>query len=160
MAYSTTFDAGNQSLKSQKQSFADVLQNKFSEKFRKFHIKTTVLESLFQACNFIKKRLQHRCFPVKFVKFTKTPFLQNNSSGCFWIATSSFPCNLIITKIMSAYKNDGLLHKEYYRSYVKVFERSHFSKINGYLAPYFSDFQIYFRRNHCKKNLLTKIREM
>ena len=39
-----------------------------------------MLESLFnkvtgfQASNFIKKRLQHRCFPVKLVKFLRTPF--------------------------------------------------------------------------------------
>ena len=26
------------------------------------------------ACNFIKKRLQHRCFPVKFANFLRTPF--------------------------------------------------------------------------------------
>ena len=40
-------------------------------------------ESLFnevaanQACNFTKIRLQHRCFPVKFVKFLRTPILKN-----------------------------------------------------------------------------------
>ena len=28
-------------------------------------------------CNFIKKRLYHRCFPVNFAKFLRTPFLQN-----------------------------------------------------------------------------------
>ena len=39
-----------------------------------------MLESLFnknaglKACNFIKKTLQHRCFPVKFAKFLKRPF--------------------------------------------------------------------------------------
>ena len=27
-----------------------------------------------QAFNFVKKRLQNRCFPVKFAKFLKTPF--------------------------------------------------------------------------------------
>ena len=27
-----------------------------------------------EACNFIKKRFQHGCFPVKFVKFLRTPF--------------------------------------------------------------------------------------
>ena len=27
-----------------------------------------------QGCNFIKKRLQHRCFPVKFAKYLRTPF--------------------------------------------------------------------------------------
>ena len=41
-----------------------------------------MLESLFnkvagQACNFIKKRLQHRCFPVKIVKLVRTPILKN-----------------------------------------------------------------------------------
>ena len=43
--------------------------------------KTSVLESFFnslfltaglQICNFIKKRLQNRCFPVKFTKFQNT----------------------------------------------------------------------------------------
>ena len=27
-----------------------------------------------QACNYIKKRLQHRCFSVKFAKFLRIPF--------------------------------------------------------------------------------------
>ena len=30
-----------------------------------------------RACNFIKKRLQHRCFPVKFAKFLRIPILKN-----------------------------------------------------------------------------------
>ena len=46
----------------QKQSLADVLQNSC------------------QACNFIEKRLQHRCFPMKFTKSLRTPFLQNTST--------------------------------------------------------------------------------
>ena len=47
-----------------------------------------MLESLFnkvaglKACNFIKNELQHKCFPVNFRKFLKTP-LQNTSGGCF-----------------------------------------------------------------------------
>ena len=43
----------------QKQSLADALQNRC------------------QVCNFIKKRLQHRCFLMKFMKSLRTPFLQN-----------------------------------------------------------------------------------
>ena len=39
--------------------------------------------------NFIKKRLQHSCFPVKFAKFLRTPFLQNTSSGCFCVIRST-----------------------------------------------------------------------
>ena len=32
-----------------------------------------------EAYNFIKKRHWHRCFPVNFAKFLRTPFLQNTS---------------------------------------------------------------------------------
>ena len=44
--------------------------------------KTLVLESLFdevaalQACNFIKKRLQHMCFAVNIATFLRTPILK------------------------------------------------------------------------------------
>ena len=31
----------------------------------------------------LKERLLHRCYPVNFAKFLRTPFLQNTSSGCF-----------------------------------------------------------------------------
>ena len=31
------------------------------------------------ACNFIKKEARHSCFPVNFVKFLRTPSLQNTS---------------------------------------------------------------------------------
>ena len=46
------------------------------------HRKTSVLESLFnkaaglQACNFTKKRLQHRSFSVSIAKFLRTPILK------------------------------------------------------------------------------------
>ena len=30
-----------------------------------------------EACNFIKKRLQHRCFPVNIAKFLRAPILKN-----------------------------------------------------------------------------------
>ena len=54
--------------------------------FRKMYRKTPVMESLFnkvailQACNFMKKRVQHRCFPVNITKFLWTPVLQKNFS--------------------------------------------------------------------------------
>ena len=41
----------------------------FLKIFCNFHRKMSVLESLF-----IKKRLQHRCFPMNFVKYLRTPF--------------------------------------------------------------------------------------
>ena len=33
----------------------------------------------------LKKRLCRRYFPVNFTKFLRTPFLQNTSSGLFWL---------------------------------------------------------------------------
>ena len=39
-----------------------------------------------EVCIFIKLRLQHRCyFPVKFVKFLKTPILKNICERLFYI---------------------------------------------------------------------------
>ena len=35
-----------------------------------------------KACNFIKKKLQHRCFPVSIAKFLRTVFVYNASGGC------------------------------------------------------------------------------
>ena len=51
-----------------------------SYKVRNIHRKTSVLESLFnkfiglQVCNFTKKRLQHKLFPVNIVNFKNTYF--------------------------------------------------------------------------------------
>ena len=48
-----------------------------------------MLESLFrnvsgrQTCNFLKKSLQHMCFPVNFSKFLRTFFYGTLSDGCF-----------------------------------------------------------------------------
>ena len=44
-----------------------------------------------EACNFIKKRLYHKCFPVNFAKFLRTSFLKNTSGrlllniGLIWV---------------------------------------------------------------------------
>ena len=54
-----------------------------SYKFRNIHRKTPVLESLvnkvagLKAYNFIKKRFQHRCFPVNIQKILRTTVLKN-----------------------------------------------------------------------------------
>ena len=63
------------------------------KKFHKFYRETPMLESLFnkaaslQAWIFIKKRLQHRCFPVSIAKFLRTPILEYVRQGLllyFW----------------------------------------------------------------------------
>ena len=47
---------------------------------------TEALQNRFQVYNFIKKRFQDKCFPMKLTKFLRTPFLQNTST---LVATSS-----------------------------------------------------------------------
>ena len=42
-----------------------------------------------QTCNFIKKRLQHRCFPMKLAKFLRTPILKNICKRLFLQKPSS-----------------------------------------------------------------------
>ena len=80
--------------KIQKHLFADVLQNKFSQKCCKFHMKASVLESLFikvtglKASNFIKQKLQHRCFLEiweisKNIFYYKTPLVGTSENLIF-----------------------------------------------------------------------------
>ena len=64
----------------QKQSLQMFFKIRVFKKFCKLHRKALVLESLFKktcklkACNFVEKRLQHSCFPVRFTKFLKASF--------------------------------------------------------------------------------------
>ena len=49
--------------------------------------KTSVLESLLikLVCSFIKKRLQHRCFPVKLADFFRTAFFPFFTESVQWL---------------------------------------------------------------------------
>ena len=74
-------DLTNHRLVEQKQQFADVLQNRCSKNFYNIHNKITGIGSLFnkaaglKTCNLIKKRLQHKFFPVNIAKILRTPLL-------------------------------------------------------------------------------------
>ena len=66
--------------RSSHQGYSGVLRN-----FAKF-VGNHLCQSLFfnkvaglRATTLLKKRLWHRCFPVNFTKFLRTPFLQNTS---------------------------------------------------------------------------------
>ena len=87
----------------------DVLRN--FEKFTGKHL----CQSLFfnkvvglRPATLLKKRLWHRCFPVNFAKFLRTPFLQNTSG---WLLLFLDPCcpnlklclNLILNLILSGH---------------------------------------------------------
>ena len=43
------------------------------------HLSLSLFLIKLQVCNFIKKRLQHKCFPVNIAEFSRTPTLKNIS---------------------------------------------------------------------------------
>ena len=51
------------------------------------------------ACNFIKRRLQHRCCPVNIAKFFRTVFLQNYSGGYFFKSENMYCCNIQVSNL-------------------------------------------------------------
>ena len=57
----------------------DVLRN-FAKFTGKHLCKSLFFNKVFNEVS-LKKRLWHRCFPVNFEKFLRTPFLQNTSGG-------------------------------------------------------------------------------
>ena len=60
---------------------SEAVVRKCSEKLRKNHRKTLVLESLF---NMRLQRLQREYFPVNSAKFLRTPICRTSWNGCFW----------------------------------------------------------------------------
>ena len=65
-------------------------QNRCSKKSRKIHVKTLLLETLFNKTAGLRpaillKRHFSTGVPVNFEKFPRTPFLQNTLGDCFLI---------------------------------------------------------------------------
>ena len=72
-------------------------------KFKGKHLKPATL---------LKKRLWHRCFPVNFAKFVRTPFLQKtygrplltvptSNKSCWFLLSVSYECSKIIEDLRS-----------------------------------------------------------
>ena len=89
-----------------------VLLKRCSLKVRKFHRDTSVLQSVcnklagLRAYNFVKKKLQHRCFLVKFGKYLRTPILKKQAVNNFFTnkPNSSFSLIITCTRIYSLIK--------------------------------------------------------
>ena len=99
-----------------------------------------MLESLFnkvevlKACNFIKRRHQHRCFPVNI----KNPFFsQNISGGCFQTLLNfqrNF-CNKYTWIFVDIFQFDGIsvISNDLFRStHVSAINKYHFIVKDGY----------------------------
>ena len=88
-------------------------------------LKIPVLE----ACNFIKNRLQHICFSVKFTKSLVHLFLPNTSDGCFW--------KYFINSFFIVYKNDEWCHCVVRVGYPALIS---FCCVCCFFFPFFLDF--------------------
>ena len=59
----------------------------------------------FEGCSFFKKRLQHRCFPVKFTKILRTPIFTESHRWLllkisFWISSCTINWKLLNSKLL------------------------------------------------------------
>ena len=63
----------------------------------------------------LKKRLWHRCFPVNFTIFLRTPFLQNTSGGLLLVQLIFFLSHHCMSCYMFA---ESILHYKQSRTYV------------------------------------------
>ena len=116
-------------------------------KSSKIHRKTPVFESLFNKvaglnpCNFIKKRLQHRCFSVNFANFVY-PFYRTPPDDCFgmnfaglmrhWITINFFETSLTSLCI----KGEWAKLKNFILYFVWLRIIRTFQKTNGIISYY------------------------
>ena len=103
----------------------------------------------------LKKRLWHRCFPMNFAKFLRTPFLQNTSgrlllsSLCTWyefIFTVSFQCykriSFLKNKCSDNFRKYPGKHQWWCLFFVKIFHSKQISSWT-YSWEIFRHFQNY-----------------
>ena len=72
-----------------------------------------------QACNFIKERLQHRCFHVNIVKFLRAPFKNTHSEKHLRTAASKF--SFIRTSRWSCYTKFSVFSDSWVRVTLSIF---------------------------------------
>ena len=81
-------------------------------------------------CNFIKKRLQHGCFPVKFVKFLRTSFFHRRPA----VAASYNCCVDIGINLFLSISSEGMIiwDKELKSGTSKICGRQSLRNLKGY----------------------------
>ena len=91
---------------------------------RKYHRKKTVLESVFdkvaglRVWDFITKKLQQRCFPVKFAKSLRTPFLTQHLQ---WLPLYHCEIHLYRLKIFLTIQLNFALFLKFFSSLIPSF---------------------------------------
>ena len=95
--------------------FRTLRKSIFLKKFHYRYLEKQPMEVLkTEVCNFIKKRLWHRCFPVSSANFLRTSFLPNISMRLLLYLTGPQIClalvmnipTLILSKLKNIYKKN------------------------------------------------------
>ena len=74
-----------------------------------------------QACNFIKKTLQHRCFPMSIAKFSRRSILKNTCRGCFRKVFRNFYLDYLKIHCKEKFQLDKSVLKKNGQTYFKNF---------------------------------------
>ena len=122
----------------------------FSERFTKLRGKHLCQSLLFnnvagvRHATLLKKRLWHKCFPVNFVKFLRTPFCIEHFGDCFWVLNiyvllgkehdwllsfKPFQANVSFILPWKAQKTSG------FPTFLGGIKREHWSVIGKYIFP-------------------------
>ena len=116
-------------------------------------------ESLARWATLLKQRLWHRCFPVNFVKFLRTPFLQNTSGRLllYFMTYFLFAFSIIAWKLILSNKQifdtRVLLVQTHLRKQVCVFIFLYQNMLIKYLFKHLFSIRI-FSWQETKKQLL------
>ena len=88
--------------------FPEVSQNPQESNCVRVSFLIKLVASCLPAClpPLLKKRLWHRCFPVNFAKFLRTPFCRTPQGDCFWIFYKKLASNNFNAKIW--YENNAI----------------------------------------------------
>ena len=100
-----------------------------------------------QACNFIKKRLQHRCFPVSIVKCLREPYLKNICERLFLSCAEAY-LGLYIQPFNIFAKNLIVVWKGFHSSTVNCSPATLFRWIFSKAAIFENTFEWLHLNNH------------
>ena len=106
-----------------------------------------------QARPLLKKRLWHRCFPVNFAKFLRTPFLQNTSGRLLLFLleiNSDFTYSYLKTALCPPPFPLSYLDHDVEITDSKIFSQSSLSNFTLRSFSYFLSFDIIFRFSFVK----------
>ena len=104
-----------------------------------------------QACNFIRKWLQHRCCPVSFAKFLRTPILKNIYC-LLWTDFTTCPTVFIVDfeQVSGDWEANGVKTKQVrsIKNYFDIFIETMFAFLFHFITENYKSQSYCFERNN------------